>query len=71
MKTQNLKKIKECNTESKANDLLNNGWILIDVKIEKIRIKTGTEFIGHDLVSKKYEVVYEDKLVVIYILGEN
>lgn len=80
MTLEDIKEVKECSTQKEVNDLLGRGnWKLIDVKIEKVKMPAGKVQVGEDftpngffsdgLRSDKFEIQYEEKLAVLYVLG--
>ena len=81
MEYKNIVEVKETTNSGEVNSLLRFGeWILIDSKIEKIRVAVGKEKVGIDFVpagffndglqSNRLEIKYEEKLTALYILGK-
>ena len=78
MGLEDIKEIKQVTNQNVVNDLINQGnWRLIEAKIEKVKLPAGKEQVGMDSVANwlggehwtRYEVIYEEKLVTLYIIG--
>ena len=78
MGLEDIKEIKEVSDEEEVNSLLTKDWRLLDLKIEKLSVRTGREQAGTDWGGSsmagfegvhKYTTVYEDQLGVLYVLG--
>ncbi len=62
MNFKNIKEIKECRSDEEANKLLlNGGWSLLELKIEKVRVPAPSDQLSG--------TIYEEKLAPLYILA--
>ena len=75
----NVTEVKECKSANEANSLLATGeWVVLTVKVEKVRKPVGKEKVGIDgagnwnvyRTEDRFEIKYEESLETIYVLGK-
>ena len=79
MDLSTVKEIKECHSQSEVNSLLETrNWVLLEIKVEKVRKPDGKEKVGVVATSDwnhgprsydTFEIKYVESLESIYFLG--
>jgi len=66
-----IKEVKEASTEIEANNLLRNGWVLLDYKIGKCQVPTVKTLVSKqgECATSRQVPIYLEKLNALYVLG--